>query len=121
MKKGVIILAAILLIAAIAFVVVLKNSANVNETGNQNQEDSQDNSDVQTNDQNTIEIEGFAFTPSTLTINVGDEVTWINQDSAPHTITSDSGNELQSNSLSQGQSYSHTFDNIGAFDYSKPT
>ncbi len=64
-----------------------------------------------------IIIKSFVFSPSTLNIRVGDSVMWINQDATPHTVTSDSGNELYSSTLSQSNSYSHTFDNAGTYDY----
>jgi plastocyanin len=64
-----------------------------------------------------IEISGFAFNPSTLTVNVGDTVIWTNMDSISHTITSDSGNELSSSSFGNGQTYSHTFTTAGTFNY----
>jgi amicyanin len=65
----------------------------------------------------SITISGFAFSPSTLTIKKGDTVTWTNQDSTPHTIVSDSGNEISSVSLLKGNTYSHTFNSAGTFDY----
>src|ERR1043166_1164800 len=37
-----------------------------------------------------ISIAGFAFNPDDVTINVGDTVTWTNNDSAAHTSTSNS-------------------------------
>jgi plastocyanin len=65
-----------------------------------------------------IDISGFAFNPSTLTINAGDTVIWTNKDSAPHTVTSDSGSELKSSTLSAGSgSYSHTFTTAGTYAY----
>ncbi|MEX2016958.1 MAG: cupredoxin family copper-binding protein [Candidatus Pacearchaeota archaeon] len=64
-----------------------------------------------------LDISGFAFVPATMQINVGDTVIWTNQDSTSHTVTSDSGNELNSPYLSQGQIYSHTFTSSGTFDY----
>lgn len=66
---------------------------------------------------NTVSISNFAFNPASLTIKQGDTVTWTNQDSAPHTVTSDSGNELASTKLASGQTYSHTFNTLGTFDY----
>ena len=35
----------------------------------------------------TIEIKDFTFQPSSLEVNVGDTVVWINRDYAPHTAT----------------------------------
>jgi len=65
----------------------------------------------------TVSIKDFAFDPATVTVNVGAAVTWVNQDSAPHTVTSDSGGELSSGTLSNGQSYSHTFNAKGTYTY----
>ncbi len=39
----------------------------------------------------SVAIEDFAFTPGTLTLAVGDTVTWTNVDSAPHAATSEDG------------------------------
>jgi plastocyanin len=64
-----------------------------------------------------IEINNFAFSPSTLTIKVGDSVVWTNKDNAAHTVTSDSGREMNSLSLSNGEIYSHTFENSGTYNY----
>jgi amicyanin len=64
-----------------------------------------------------INIKNFAFNPSTVTIKAGTIVTWVNNDSAPHTVTSDSGSLLHSSTLSPGQSFSFTFANTGTFNY----
>jgi plastocyanin len=66
---------------------------------------------------NSISIKGFAFNPSTVNIKVGDSVIWTNEDSAPHTIVSDSGNEIGSGTLSSGATYSHTFSTAGTYEY----
>jgi len=64
-----------------------------------------------------VEIKSFVFSPSPLTINIGDTVIWTNEDSTPHTVTSDSGSELDSVTFREGETYSHTFDEAGTFDY----
>lgn len=64
-----------------------------------------------------VEIKGFAFTPSEIKIKKGETVTWTNKDSAPHKVVSDSGNELGSQALSNGDTYSHTFSQTGTFGY----
>ncbi len=61
-----------------------------------------------------IEIRGFAFNPQTITITKGTTVTWINEDSATHTVT---GNAFITEILNQGQTFSYTFDEAGTFDY----
>jgi plastocyanin len=63
----------------------------------------------------SVEIKNFAFDPNTLTIAVGQTVTWTNQDSATHTVVGDGG--IDSGDLSKGDSYSKTFDMAGTFDY----
>lgn len=61
-------------------------------------------------------IEDFKFKPETLQISVGDTVTWVNMDTAPHTATSnDEG--FDSGSLSEGESFSFTFEEAGNYDY----
>ena len=64
---------------------------------------------------NAVSIKSFAFNPGTLTVKKGTTVTWTNNDSAPHQIKSATFN---STSLSQGQSFSFTFNEVGSFDYS---
>ncbi len=51
----------------------------------------------------SIAIKGFAFTPKTVTIKVGTQVTWTNNDSAAHTATS-VDRSFDSGILNQGES-----------------
>jgi plastocyanin len=62
-----------------------------------------------------INIQNFAFNPASLTISKGTTVTWTNNDSAPHQIKSTTFN---SSPLSQGQTFSFTFNDVGTFNYS---
>lgn len=66
--------------------------------------------------QNEIEIKDFAFSPETLTVKVGDKVTWTNRDSVGHTATADDGS-FDTSILSTGQSGSVTFDKAGTYAY----
>jgi plastocyanin len=61
--------------------------------------------------------ERYHFTASSITIHVGDIVTWTNTTDAPHTVTSSSGGELGSNTIADGATYAHTFSTAGAFAY----
>ena len=63
----------------------------------------------------SVTIKNFAFDPETVTIKLGQTVTWTNQDSAAHTVVGDGG--IDSGDLSKGKSYSKTFDTEGTFDY----
>lgn len=64
-----------------------------------------------------MDIKNFAFGLTPLTVSVGTKITWTNQDTAPHTVTSVTGTELNSAKLAKGQSYSHTFTKAGTYDY----
>jgi len=64
-----------------------------------------------------IQINNYAFNPAELEINQGDTVIWTNMDSVKHTVTSDSGDELDSSLLSSDETYSHTFNEAGEFAY----
>ena len=63
-----------------------------------------------------IKMSGFVFVPVTATVAVGTMVTWINQDSVPHTITSDTG-LFNSGNLAPNASFSYSFTQRGTFAY----
>ncbi len=66
--------------------------------------------------QASVDISSFTFAPQTLTVTVGTTVTWTNNDSAPHTVTS-KNDVFDSPTLSRGDTFSYTFDQKGTFDY----
>jgi plastocyanin len=66
---------------------------------------------------NTVKISNFAFSPSEIIVKVGENVTWINEDSAPHAIVSDFGDEMVSKQLAKGESYTHTFILGAVYEY----
>lgn len=105
----------ILIIGAGAYYFFMQNPSN--SSTNQNNIPSGNQSGAQTSNPNNIEIGGFAFNPSTLTIKTGETVTWSNMDPVSHTITSDSGSELNSAPIPNGQTYSHTFNTVGTYSY----
>ncbi len=61
-------------------------------------------------------IADFSFTPATLTIHVGDTVTWTNNGPAAHTATANNGS-FNTGTLQKGQSASHTFTQAGTYAY----
>ena len=65
----------------------------------------------------TVEISNFAFQPASVTIQVGDTVTWTNLDSAAHTATDTGSGSLFDGVMNQGESFSYTFNQAGSFDY----
>lgn len=65
---------------------------------------------------NEISIQGNAFNPDSLTVKVGETVTWINNDSYAHTVTAKTG-EFDSGNMASGAEFSFTFDKEGTIDY----
>lgn len=65
----------------------------------------------------TISIQDFAFNPTECWVDAGDTVTFVNNDQAPHTATSDDGNAFDTGTLQPGQSASVTFSTAGRFPY----
>ena len=61
-------------------------------------------------------IADFAFSPNPVNVKVGDTVKWTNSDSSPHTVTADNGS-FESDSLSNGGTFSQTFNQAGTFAY----
>lgn len=64
----------------------------------------------------SVAIAGFAFSPNTVTVNVGDTVTWTNNDGASHTATADGGS-FDTGNLANGASGAETFSTAGTFPY----
>ena len=66
----------------------------------------------------TVAIKNFAFAPANLTVKPGTTVTWTNQDTDAHTVTShNAGGPLRSTALGTGKSYSYTFTKAGSYAY----
>jgi plastocyanin len=61
-------------------------------------------------------ISDFKFSPATITIHVGDTITWTNNGPAPHTATAND-HSFDTGTLNKGQSASHTFTTAGTFAY----
>ena len=64
----------------------------------------------------TVRISGMRFEPANLTVKPGTTVNWVQGDRMPHTVTG-KGNDLRSNTLQMNQSYSHTFNESGRYEY----
>src|SRR3954469_4163962 len=65
-----------------------------------------------------VQIKSYAYTPAALTIKVGTKVTWTNYDTAPHTVTVDSGPvKFNSPTLQKGDSFTYTFTTAGTYSY----
>jgi plastocyanin len=70
---------------------------------------------------NHVNAEDFRFVPESLSISVGETVTWVNRGAVPHAPTSGANGvadgRWSSPSLSPGDSFQHTFDSTGTFPY----
>lgn len=66
----------------------------------------------------TVSMEGLKFVPAALTVAVGDTVTWVNNDTASHTVTISDGPEMfESDLLAPGDSFKYTFTMPGQYNY----
>ena len=73
---------------------------------------------VQINNQNgtQVEIKNFSFNPKTITIKVGDSVTWKNSDLPGHSATADDGS-WDTDIITQGESATIKFEKAGTYTY----
>lgn len=63
-----------------------------------------------------VDIAGFAFSPQSVTVAVGDSVTWTNADAQNHTATADDAS-FDAGTIAGGTSKSVTFATAGTFGY----
>ena len=64
----------------------------------------------------SVSIKDFSFGPSSITVHVGDTVSWSNAGPSEHTATASNGS-FDTGILKKGQSGSHTFNTAGSFSY----
>lgn len=132
-KQHVIIMLVIIVLAAAAVAFMLtkdddtKENSSASTSSSESQSgpapkeesaDTEDQSEAIAGD-SAVEIEDFAYGPETITVKKGSTVTWTNKDSAAHTVTPDEESDAFAGSelLSQGESYSFTFDQAGTYTY----
>ncbi len=66
----------------------------------------------------SAKIVDFSFEPATISVGVGDSVTWVNTGSAQHTVSSQSDAErFDSGVLGSGGTFTYTFKSAGSFDF----
>lgn len=64
----------------------------------------------------SVTIDDFSFSPSSITVGVGDTVTWANSGPSAHTATATDGS-FDTGLLDSGESASATFERAGSFSY----
>jgi plastocyanin len=62
-----------------------------------------------------VSIDNFTFAPASITVKIGDTVTWTNRDDIPHTIVS--AGKFRSKALDTDNSFSFTFTAAGDYQY----
>jgi plastocyanin len=65
---------------------------------------------------NAVAMDGTTFTPGTVTVHVGDTVTWTNKDPFPHNVTSPAGG-FKSGDLEPDRQWQFRATNTGRFSY----
>jgi plastocyanin len=65
----------------------------------------------------TIKMKDFAFDPQEVQGEVGQKITWVNEDDAPHNAVQQNGEELKTKTFDKGGSDSVTLDKPGTIEY----
>jgi LPXTG-motif cell wall-anchored protein len=63
-----------------------------------------------------VSIADFSFSPASITVGVGETVTWSNNGPSDHTVTAEDGS-FDSGTMADGDSFAHTFSQAGTFAY----
>ncbi len=65
----------------------------------------------------TVDMENTSYQPDSIEVEVGTEVTWVNQDGIDHTVTGENG-QFDSRTIEPGEEFTFTFDEPGTYEYS---
>jgi len=63
-----------------------------------------------------VKIDNFSFTPNTLTVKAGTQITWTNADDIPHTVVSDD-QSFKSKVLDTDEKFTFTASKPGTYSY----
>lgn len=119
MKKVIIAIVIVIILAIGGAVIAMNRKSGSTTSGTSatsgNSQQSQSSGPTATN---SVTITNFAFSPADITVKKGTTVIWTNQDSVSHTVRETDGQTgPNSSTLSQGKSYSFTYDTTGTFKY----
>lgn len=64
-----------------------------------------------------IKMQNIAFDPKAVSVKVGQKVTWTNDDSVDHNVTSQSGETIKSDNFGKGGTFSFTPTKAGTIKY----
>src|ERR671924_1991573 len=117
-KKNAIVIASVVIAGAIVATYVLSGNMNMGVGGSGNSVQ-QPTASIPSNS-TLVKIVANAgsnsFSPNPVEVKVGETVTWINDDSGRHTVSSKDG-IFDSGMMGKGQSFSYTFDKAGQYPY----
>lgn len=119
-KKNAVVIASVVIAGAIVATYVLSGNMNMGIEGSGNSVQQTTATSIPDNS-TVVRIVANAgsnsFSPNPVEVKVGETVTWINDDSGRHTVTSKDG-VFNSELMGRGQSFSYTFDKAGEYPYS---
>jgi plastocyanin len=64
-----------------------------------------------------VKMQNIAFAPTTVRVKVGQKITWTNEDTVPHNVTSKSGEKIASPTFNKGGTFSFTPTKAGTISY----
>jgi plastocyanin len=90
------------------------NINNINNTNNTNNTNTNVETPNPVQNQVTVNIQNFAFNPSSITIPVGSTIRWVNLDNVQHEVR---GSGFDSGLMSQNAAFTFTFTQAGTYNY----
>ncbi len=115
-----IVIASFIIAGAIVAAQVLSGNLNVNDMAGEGFGNSRQEPEPITGNGTIVRIVDDAgsnsYNPNPIEVNVGQTITWVNDDFVIHTATSADG-IFDSNILQRGQTFSYTFDTLGEYPY----
>ncbi|HEV8386696.1 MAG TPA: cupredoxin family copper-binding protein [Nitrososphaera sp.] len=117
-KKNALVIASVVIASAIVATYVISSSMNmgVEGSGNSIQQPTASIPSNSTLVRIVANAGSNSFSPNPVEVKVGETVTWINDDSGRHTVTSKDCT-FDSGVMGKGQSFSFTFDEAGQYPY----
>ena len=64
-----------------------------------------------------VAMKDIKFIPANITVKVGQQINWTNEDQVPHTATTTKGEKFDSGNVPPGESFKYTLRNRGKIDY----
>ena len=65
----------------------------------------------------TVRMKDFAFDPQEVEAQVGQKITWVNEDDAPHNAVAQGGGDLKTDTFEKDGSDSYTVEEAGTIEY----